>query len=267
MKRNVLKLGLGVLSVLLFFSCLDEGKDIHVSYGVIQNVNSENNYEIQTDNGNTLIVTKSFTGQKVEDDKRVYVNFEILSDKDKNKNVYEIQVNGFYNLLSKPLVSESFILQNEEFRRDSIGNDPFSEISARFGGEYININFELYYKEGSDTKHMINLVYDDTHTNTDTLYLRLYHNAFGEVPGKGYYLFKGHGRSSFKISDIALKPTTHLLPTSNSSIPVKLTWLEYDNDLKPIERSGSSVFKYGDKSENGKSFEKAKGLDNYINTI
>jgi len=263
MKRNVFNLGFILLSVFLFFSCLDESDDIFVSYGVIQNVNSTNSYEILTDKGNTLVVTKSYSGQTIENDKRVLVNFEILSDKEKNKNVYEIKVNGFYNLLSKPLVSESYILQNEGFRRDSIGNDPFNSITARFSGEYMNIDFELFYEQGSSTKHMINLVYDDTRENTDTLYLRLYHNAYGEVPGKGLYVYKGYGRSSFRIADIAAK-ASNALYEGISSRPVKLTWTEYNGNFEPIERSGTSVYKFGDTSESNKSFDRTTGFDNFI---
>ena len=255
MKRNVLNLGLVVLSVFVFFSCLDETDDIYVSYGVIQNVNNSNDYEILTDKGNTLVVTKSFTGQKIENDKRVLVNFEILSDKDKNKNVYEIKVNGFYSLLSKSIVSESFILQDEVFRRDSIGNDPFNDIAARFSGDYLNIDFELFYEQHSNTKHMINLVYDDTRMSTDTLYLRLYHNAYGEIPGKGMYLYRGYGRSSFKISDLV---------TNASSVPVNLTWTEYNSDLEPVERSKTAVFNKGGASENDKSFERSTGFIDYM---
>jgi len=263
MKRNVLNLGLGVLSVFLFFSCLDDSDDIYVSYGVIQNVNSTNSYEILTDKGNTLVVTKSYTGQTIEDDKRVLVNFEILSDKNQNKNIYEVQVNGFYSLLSKPLVNESFILKDEEARRDSIGNDPFNAVSARFGGDFMNINFELMHKQASDVKHLINLVYDDTRADADTVYLRLYHNAYDEVPGKGLYLYKGLGRCSYKISDIVASHASRT-NSASASIPVKLTWTEYSGNFEPVERSGTAIYKYGDAAEKDKNFERASGYEDYI---
>ena len=256
MKRNVFNLSLGVLCVFLFSSCLDDGDDIFVSYGVIQNASSSNNYEILTDKGNTLVVTKSYTGQTIENDKRVLVNFEILSDKDQNKNIYEIQVNGFYSLLSKPLVNESFILKDEKARRDSIGNDPFNTISAKFGGDYLNINFEFLAEQGSNKKHMINLVYDDMRADADTIYLRLYHNAYDEVKGKGMHLYKGMGRCSFKISD--------LLPEGVTSKPVRLTWTEYYGYNETIERSGTDVFKTGNASDKGKIFQRISGLDNYV---
>ena len=256
MKKIVLKLSFGLLSAFLLFSCLDENDDIFVSYGVIQNMNSTNSYEILTDKGNVLMVTKSLTSQEIENDKRVLVNYEVLSDKDKNKNVFEIKVNGFYNLLTKPVVNESYILKDEEARRDSVGNDPFNAISARFGGDFINIDFELLHSQSSEKKHMINLVYDDTQSNMDTLCLTLYHNAYGEVPGEGLYLYRGVGRCSFKISD--------LLPQGVSSIPVKLMWTEYDNNNKPKERSGTDVFKLGNTSENNKSLSRDVKFDTHI---
>ena len=240
MKKVVLKVGLGLLSFFLLLSCMKEEKDVYISYGVIRNVVSNMDYEILTDKGNTLKVLKSFTTQEVENDKRVLVNYEILSDKDKNKMVYDVSVNGFYQLLSKPVVYESFILENEIDRRDSIGNDPFESIQAAFGGDYINIDFEVWHLLHSDTKHLINLVYDDTRANADTIYLSLHHNAYGEVRDGRYYLDKGIGRSSFKISD--------LLPEGVTSKRVKITWLEYyENGQR--ERSSTGVFTLNNNAE------------------
>ena len=256
MKKNVLNAGLGLLSIFLLLSCMKDGKDVYISYGVIQNVISDNNYEIRTDIGSTLIVQKSLTTQSVENDKRVLVNFEILSDKDKNKKVYDVSVNGFYQLLSKPVVPESFILEDEEIRRDSIGNDPFNQINAGFGGDYINIDFEVWHAQFSDVKHLINLVYDDTRADSDTLYLKLYHNAYGETPGKNLSLHKGIGRSSFKISD--------LLPQGVTSMPVNITWTEYFYYNEVRERSSTGIFKLGDKIDNNVRLEKQISIDSSI---
>ncbi|MDR2915849.1 MAG: hypothetical protein LBV74_13625 [Tannerella sp.] len=254
MKRNVLNLSLGLLSAFLFFSCLDDDDDVYVSYGVVQNFNSASNYEILTDKGNTLVVNKSYTAETLENDKRVLVNYEILSDK--GKNIYEVRVNGFYNLLSKPLIKESFILQDEEARRDSIGNDPFSHIYAVFGGNFINIDFEVWHLQDSNEKHMINLVYDDTQANADTIYLTLYHNAYGEVPGKDLSLYRGAGRSSFKISD--------LLPEGVSAKPVKLTWTQYGANYEPLVYSDSGTFKLGNTSGTNESLLRNIGFDSSI---
>lgn len=235
MKKNVLNVCIGLFSAFLFFSCLDDDDDVYVSYGVIQHVTSKDNYEILTDKGNILAVTKSYTSTTIEDGKRVLANYEILSDKDKNKKVYHVKVNGFYNLLSKPLVNESFILEDEEMRRDSIGNDPFNCVEAWFGGDYINIDFNLYYSMGSDKKHMINLIYDDTRSTADTVYLTLRHNAYGEVPGKGLSLYHAWGMCSFKIDD--------LLPEGVTSKPVKLIWSQYyNNDFSVKEYYDDGVF-------------------------
>ncbi|MDR3250865.1 MAG: NigD-like N-terminal domain-containing protein [Tannerella sp.] len=243
MKRNLKYLGIGLMSVFLLSSCLDDNDDkTYVSYGVIRNVSSADNYQILTDKGNTLMVTKSHTSQSVENDKRVLVNFEMLSDRDKNKNVYEVSVNGFYNLLSKPLVYESFILQDEEARRDSIGNDPFNSVDAWFGGDYVNIDFKVFFLEHSSKVHMINLVYDDTRADADTIYLTLRHNAYGDVPGYDASMFySGYGICSFKISD--------LLPEGTESKAVKLTWLQNYYGSEPKEVSDSGTFGLGNKGD------------------
>jgi hypothetical protein len=236
-------------------SCLEESDEVYVSYGVIQNWVSNSNYEILTDKGNTLVVTKSNSFQEIEDGKRVLANFEILSDKESNRNVYEVAVKGFYNLLSKPLVRESFILEDESSRRDSIGNDPYTSIYAWFGGDYINIDFEIYFDRFSGEKHLINLVYDDTRASADTLYLSLYQNAYDENPKYGGEYVRGWGRCSFKLSD--------LLPSDVNSKPVKLTWLEYGYGFKIVERSDSGVFTKGIRSESTGNVMKA-GYDNSL---
>ena len=258
MKRFFLNLSFGLLSVFLLVSCLDNDyDDVFVSYGVVQNVNSANDYEILTDKGNTLIVKKSYTSQKIENDKRVFVNYEMLSDENKNKNVYEVKVNGLYSLLSKPLVNESFIIRNEEHRRDSIGNDPFNEIYTWFGGDYININFDVFHSQYSGKGHMINLVYDDLRADADTIYLALYHNAYGEVPGEGRELYRRIGRSSFKVAD--------LLPQDVTSKPVKITWSQYEGFGHSVkECSKTAVFKLGDTADADKSTFKNAQFDSLM---
>jgi hypothetical protein len=237
MKKNVLTVSVGLLSAFLLSSCMDDGNVIHVSYGVIKHVISEHNYEILTDKGNTLAVTKSYNNIAIENDKRVLVSYEILSDREKSKKIYEVQVNGFYYLLSKPLVKESFILEQEEARRDSIGNDPFLQVNAWFGGDFINIDFEMLYGHTASKKHLINLVYDDTRAAADTIFLALHHNAYGETPGKGILLYKEWGSCSFQLSD--------LLPEGVTSRPVKLMWTEYEHNFEVKECSDEGVFRKG----------------------
>jgi hypothetical protein len=255
MNRKVMNLCFGLLSAFLFFSCTDDGKDIYVTYGVIRNATSDKDYEILTDKGNTLAVTKSYTSQSIENDKRVLVNFEVLSDKDKSKKVYEVQVNGFYNLLSKPLLNESFILQDEAARRDSIGNDPFIQTTAWFGGDYVNIDFEFFHSQNAGKKHMINLIYDDLQADADTVYLTLRHNAYGEVVSTGgAYLYKGWGRCSFKISD--------LLPEGVTSKPVKLMWTQYGHNYEAKECFDTGVFKTGGNTSD--SYSAKTGFDDFL---
>ena len=201
-----------------FTSCIDN-EEHYASYGVIQNVNSLNDYRIFTDKGNLLLVTKSPSGYAIEENKRVLVNYDILSEKSNaSPGIYEVKVNGFYHLLSKPEVRESFILEDEEARRDSIGNDPFCGLEAWFGGDYININFVFLHSGNSSIKHLINLVYDDTRTGSDTVFLSLKHNAYDDGL-YDYGFMKGMGRCSFNLANI--------VPASNESTPIRLSWIQY----------------------------------------
>jgi len=247
--------GITLTCCALLFACHDDSTDVYVSYGVIKNAVSAQSYQVLTDKGNTLVIKQSNTSQTIEEDKRVLVNFEILSDKDKSKSIYEVKVNGFYSLLSKPVVRESFILEDEQARRDSIGNDAFNSISAWFGGDFINVNFEIYHSANSDLKHFINLIYDDTRSSaSDTLYLTLRHNAYGEIPGGNHNLYKGLGRCSFRLAD--------LLPEGLTSAPVKLTWSEYGHDYQVAEHSDTGVFKTGSTSQ--EEGNESKGFDTNI---
>jgi hypothetical protein len=226
-----------LLAIISGFACRDEKEETYVSYGVIQNAVSSTDYQILTDKGNTLNVSESYSEQEIVDGKRVLVNFEIKSDKEASKKEYNVKVNGFYTLLSKPLVNESFILADEQTRRDSIGNDAFLGVYAWFGGDYININFEAFFAN-SNTKHLINLVYDDTREASDTLYLTLCQNSYGEIPAyNDMYLYKGTGRCSFRLTD--------LLPEGSSSAPVKLSWREYRPYYDVVERYDTGVFRPG----------------------
>ena len=253
MKKNVLNVCFIFVFLLGCFSCTHEDVSIYASYGVLQNVTSENNYEILTDRGNILVVTESNTIREVEEGKRVLANYEILSDKNQAKNIYEVKVNGFYNLLSKPLVNESFILDNEDARRDSIGNDPFIQIRGDFGGDYINIDFEVYFQYGSTTRHLINLIYDDTNVESDTIRLTLRHNAYGETLAQSYNLISGWGRCSFKIAD--------LLPEGITTMPVILTWEQYEHHgYGSKERSATKTFQL--RSDSPSRFER---FDSTIN--
>jgi hypothetical protein len=240
MKKSVFYLGFGILTTLTFSSCLKDDNNAFASYGVIQNVVSANNYEILTDKGNTLVVKYPPSNYDIFDGKRVRVNFDLLSDKESNiyaGKVYDVKVNWFYLLLSKPTLRESFILEDEQTRRDSIGNDSFGSVYAWFGGDYININFEILHSQFSTQMFLINLVYDDTQVLSDTLYLSLHQNAYEREPRYMNEYVRGLGRCSFKISG--------LLPEGVASIPVKLSWTEYGYNFEAIKRSDSGIFTLG----------------------
>lgn len=242
MRKNaeIKKVVFCVAMMIGFFACNDDDdSNTYIAYGIVQNYSSPNNYDILTDDGEQLRVLKSHTTQTITDGMRLFANFNILSEEAKDK--YTIELNGLYQLLSKPVITESFIRKSESIRRDSIGNDAFAGIkNIWFGGGYININFLTWHTLGG-TKHLINLVYDDINTVSDTIKLSLCHNAYKEVPSyDGRNMDIGYGRCSFPIDKI--------LSDSNKNVIVKLTWKEYDDafNLKTV----TECIKYEPNSKN-----------------
>jgi hypothetical protein len=101
---------------------------------------------------------------------------------------------------------------------------------------------------------MINLIYDDTRSTADTIYLTLRHNAYGEVPGEGHSLYHARGLSSFKIAG--------LLPEDATSKPVKLTWNQYGSGFDVKEYDDTGIF-YKENNKVEKQLART-GFDNMI---
>ncbi len=240
--KKCLKLMFLMLLTAGFVSCLKTDNDypqFGEGFGIITAVGDNNYFEIYTDLGNTLKAVESYVpSDEVSEGKRVMFNCQMLSDQQmvNGRPTYDVCMNYFYNLLTKPLISESFIQESPEIRPDSVGNDPIKVDFAEFGGDYINIRFLIYVKRGSDTKHLINLVWDDT-ANDGKTYLTLRHNAYGELPYERYDDAEyelGVGICSFKLSD--------LIPEGSESLDVVLKWTWYDGqttDTKEYSDSGT----------------------------
>ncbi len=242
------------LIVLAFTACDDDDEYYYVgggsswlSYGNLEKIDngSRSKYAIRRDDGSRLIVTEGLpiNFSEATEDLRVYANYSILgSERDETglegRMNYYIRLYALDDVLTKNPVKQSFIDKDEEVRQDSIGNDPINVREAWFGGRYLNVEFLVPVKEGSDEKHFINLVQDDVENHNDTVYVTLRHNAYGETPesdnDRAHY-FWGRGRVSFDL--------TSIVPDGQKSVPVKLIWTEYGKDTsETIDRQDSGTY-------------------------
>lgn len=235
-----------------------------ISYGTIEmNGKSQSaGYTIRLDDESELLIVSNLIPYvAVENGQRVIANYTILGEVEEDRATnsstvfrkqYYIRLNGLTDVLSKAPVRQSFILEDEEVREDSIGNDPIRVVKASFGGKYLNISFEVpmqpTYGGTSSVKHFINLIHDDTQIRNDSVFLTLRHNGYEDVPtsGNSSSFVWGFGLVSFDISSI--------LPEGQNSIAVKLIWTEYGESLDDREtKSDTGTFTYGGSSQQSAS--------------
>ena len=253
MKSKTWKIALMLsLFIGVFAACDDDdeyyyvgGGSSWISYGNLEKIDNgtRSKFAIRRDDGSRLIVSEgvAINSSDATEGLRVFANYSILgSERDETglegSMNYYIRLYRATEVLTKDPVKLSFINEDEEVRQDSIGNDPINVSEAWFGGKYLNVEFRIPVKSGSNTKHFINLVEDDVVAHNDTVYVTLRHNAYGEAPVEGD---RGHvwsrGRVSFDL--------TSIVPEGKTSVPVKLIWTEYKKDSsETITREDSGTF-------------------------
>lgn len=181
----------------LFQACLDDeaGEYSQLTIGTVRVIEG-NDYYFDIDDGTRMYPgdTTYITNYAVVEGQRAFIHFKLLDEKvpgyDYNALIYRIE-----DILTKDV----YIMPAE--KEDSIGDDCIDVTSLWFSGEYLNIQYRLYYDSGSDVKHMLNLVVngesDGTGDEAGYLTVEFRHNAFGEP-----YTDLGEGLVSFNLRNI-----------------------------------------------------------------
>jgi len=144
---------------------------------------------------------------------------------------YEVRLKEMSKVLKKEC-----LISDEVEDIDALGEDPAFINQAWISAGYLNLASRITFIQNSSKRHLLNLLYDKTRDNTDTLHFELRHNAYGEcypttgmieagteVPeGAGYSV--GVAYASF--------PIMKFLPEGKDSIPIKIkyTWYVTVND-------------------------------------
>ena len=158
---------------------------------------------IVSDQGNTFEITEGLTNLDMSKFEygRVILACDVL--KKTGENTYSIRLNDIASVLAKDPVNESEIKPEDDINVD----DPLYIKNIWYGGGYINMLLEFAVKEGSDTKHLINLVYNgatDTEEGLKNYTFTLRHNAFGDVASEetaDQYRISG-GYVSFPVAEM-----------------------------------------------------------------
>lgn len=211
--KTILKSGTMLFAMvslsLVFSSCSDDEKYVYVSpaHTLSVSMGVADGGNIITDKGNVLIPDKSSVGHDLTDGERVFVSSNILEREDEN--TYRVRINRYHQLLTKDIVRSS------ETKDEELGDNPIQVKDAWFGGGYLNIRLGLEYNSSSKTSHLVNVVYDDVKSNSDTVFLALRHNAFADTVRTKV----GTATASFNMED--------MMAGKDSKVYVRLRWQWY----------------------------------------
>lgn len=231
--RNIFIALLACLTAGLSLSCAKEEipcrEIVYNGFGEISLTDPCGYFEITRDDGTLLRVLEYGGTHEPRLGERVYFKYHILpgegeyvsSYSTEEQPVLDVRVIVFNNLYSALVLRMSEVMSPPQ-QEECVGDDPIRIITAVFSGNYLNIGFE-YFRMPEGVPHRINLVWDDTRTASDTLYLDLRHHAMGETEEAGVTLVSETGLASFRLTD--------LVPEGADSINVSLHYnLDCDNN-------------------------------------
>jgi hypothetical protein len=154
--------------------------------------------KIVSDQGNTFNVVEQSLSGNYSESKRIMMLCDVLNETEGGKDEYDIRLVSFANVLEKKAVT-----LEEAQEGDITVQDPIFIDQLWFSGGYINMMIRTHVKHGSNTKHLLNLVYSKNENGEYILNFR--HNAYGEVWTKenasNFGLSNG-AYVSFPIADI-----------------------------------------------------------------
>ena len=208
----------GIFSALALVSCK---KDEAIYYGNVTmgNIDGET---IISDQGNIFDIAESGVTVNLASFEygRVMLSCDVLKKTQDQR--YDIRLTGIASVLTKDAVKASTI------------TDPESELAVEnainiremwYSGGYLNMLIEFAQKQGSKTKHFINLIHDDVTAASEdqkgkyTFTLR--HNAYGEVPVQNETYVSSMGYVSF--------PIANLIEGDEADITIKWKSHKYEN--------------------------------------
>jgi len=117
------------------------------------------------DNGETLWPAASLVPFRgLDDGTRIIGNFTILSDTQDGFDHF-VRLNSYSEILTKDIINLT------EANKDSIGDDKVMITDMWVGGNYLNVEFDMFIP--STQKHRVNLVRNTAQNYTDDAYVHL----------------------------------------------------------------------------------------------
>lgn len=176
--RYSLIIVISLIAIFTFNSCNDEGYSLgnyRLDIATVNSIGSDSGtFYLTLDNGSTLLPVASDSYYKPQFNKRVIVNYTLLSDQ-MGEYDHAIKINAIQDILTKEVID--LTSENEK----EIGDDPIKILDLWTGDHFLNIHFG--YNTGGEKIHTVNLVRNklDKITTTTTpngaVVLEFRHNA------------------------------------------------------------------------------------------
>ena len=190
-----------------------------------------------SDQGNTFNVVEQLCSGKIQEEKRIMMLCDVLNETKGGRNEYDVRLTTYFPVLEKKAVGLADATGDIEVQ------DPVHIEQLWFAGGYMNMVIQTPVIPGSDTKHLVNLVYSVNDNGEYVMNLR--HNGYGEVwsPEKDSKMtLSGGAYVSFPIAD--------LIKGDNAKIVLNWKWYESTELTFDYTKEKTYEFKY-DWTRNG----------------
>ena len=174
--RYIIRFAAAIAAFLVMSSC---AKDDTLRYNNITLGNFVGDKFI-SDQGNEFTIVENMTGGKFDGINRAIMQCDVLRKVQGTENGYEVRVNYVVEVLTKSPVEIAVAAADPE----KVVEDPIKIEDAWISGGYLNmyVMFEVQaYPQKEDSKHMVNLVFDENGTGSGKYTMTLRHNAYGET--------------------------------------------------------------------------------------
>lgn len=127
-----------------------------------------------SDQGNTFNIVEQTCAGQLDTMKRAFIICDVLTST--GSNAYDVRLNYISSVLTK---SPLFSSEIEDLSK--LVNDPILLSDIWISGGYVNLYITVPVRRGSDKKHEINFILDQSSDKEGTYTFLLRHNASGEI--------------------------------------------------------------------------------------
>ena len=174
--KYIIRIAAALAAFMIMASC---AKDDTIRYNNITLGNFVGD-KFVSDQGNEFTIVENMTGEKFDGLKRAIMQCDVLRKVQGTENGYEVRVHYVGEVLTKNPVETAVAAADPE----KIVEDPIKIEDAWISGGYLNmyVMFEIQaYPPKENSKHMVNLVFDENGTGSGKYTMTLRHNAYGET--------------------------------------------------------------------------------------